>query len=203
MLINRESHIIFTSLVVLAVGFLTGIYYRRVDHILRTGWMIACILLLYRVSGRYERPDGVAGALLSPFFNRGTLAVTSIFLAVHASLVNVPFTDIDLFNVAFRDVDMISHFLGGLVMWLIVTEVLMNLRPDLGRWELLGYSFVVLLAVGIGWEFVEWIGSRFTEGILQETLLNKVRDVLMEQLGALSGLLMVSSRGYPFTPPGR
>ena len=196
--IRREDKIIGLSLAVLVLGFLTGIYYRRTDHVLRTGWMMAYIAVLYFLQERYERPGGTLGALLSPLFNRGTLAITSVFLAVHASLVNVPFTDVDLFNVEMRNVDMISHSLCGLVMWLMITEALFNLRPDLGRKRLIGYSFAILLAVGIGWEFAEWIGSHFTEGILQETFLNKVRDVLMEQLGALFGLWLVS-RGYPFS----
>ena len=199
--IGKVEVAIFGSLAVLIVGFFTGLYYHRVDHILRTGWMIAYISILYLASDRVSKPEGVLGALLSPFLNRGILAVTAVFLAVHASLVNVPFTNIDLFNVRMRNVDMISHSLGGLVMWLMITEILMNLKPGLERRALLKYSFGILLFVGIGWEVAEWIGSHFTEGILHETILNKTRDVVMEQLGALFGLWMVSQKGFPFRLP--
>ncbi|WP_297458876.1 hypothetical protein [Thermococcus sp.] len=193
-----ERKVILTAIGVIFAGFLTGLYYRRVDHILRTLWTMGFLSFLLWLPGKYPKPDGRLGALLSPFYNEGIVAILAVFLAIHVSLVNVPFTDIDLFNVAFRDVDMISHSLGGLVMWLFITSILVELRPDLPRRNVLIYSLLILLMIGIVWEFAEWFGSRFTEGILQETPLNKLRDIIMEQLGALVGLWMVTRKGYPF-----
>nr|WP_240924310.1 hypothetical protein [Thermococcus sp. 21S7] len=190
------------SLLVLFIGFFTGIYYRRLDHILRTSWMMAYLLAVLWLPRKYKRPDGTLGALLSPFYSGGITAITSVFLAVHASLVNVPFTNVDLFNVACRNVDMISHSLGGLVLWLFLVSILRRLFSGMPWRRLLLYSFALLLVLGVGWEIAEWFGSHFTEGILKETMRNKVRDVLMEQLGALFGLWMVTKKGYPFSPSG-
>ena len=199
--INREERVVLVSLFVLLIGFLTGLYYRRVDHILRTSWMIAYLLALLWLPRKYKRPEGTLGALLSPFYNEGITAITSIFLAVHASLVNVPFTNVDLFNVSCRNVDMISHSLGGLVLWLFLVSILRELFSEMPWRKMLLYSFALLLVIGVGWEIAEWFGSHFTEGILKETIPNKIRDVLMEQLGALFGLWMVTKKGYPFSPP--
>ncbi|QDA30472.1 hypothetical protein FH039_00995 [Thermococcus indicus] len=198
--INLEEKTVLVSMSVLVIGFFTGLYYRRVDHILRTSWMMAYLLAVLWLPRKHKRQSGTLGVLLSPFYNEGITAITSVFLAVHASLVNVPFTSIDLFNVAFRDVDMISHFLGGLVIWLFLVSILRGLLTETPWRRVLIHSFTLLLVIGVGWEVAEWAGSHFTEGILKETTQNKVRDVLMEQLGALFGLWMVTKKGYPFSP---
>nr|WP_206204217.1 hypothetical protein [Thermococcus sp. 18S1] len=182
-------------------GFLTGVYYRRVDHILRTLWTMTFLVFLLWLPGKYPRPSGRLGDILAPFYNEGIIAVLAIFLATHVSLVNVPFTNVDLFNVAFRDVDMISHSLGGLTVWLMFTQALVALRPDFPRRRVLLYSFAALLIMGVSWELAEWVGMRYTEVILQETPLNKLRDIIMEFVGASFGLWMVTKKGYPFSLP--
>ncbi|NJE76708.1 hypothetical protein [Thermococcus sp. ES12] len=199
--IDRKERVVLASVFVLFIGFLTGVHYRRFDHILRTSWMMSYLLALLWLQRKSRKPGGTLGALLSPFYNDGIAEVTSVFLAVHASLVNVPFTDVDLFNVAFRDVDMISHFLGGLVLWLFLVSILRELFGETSWERVVVYSFALLLVIGVGWELAEWYGSRFTEGILKETITNKTRDVLMEQLGAILGLWMVKKRSYPFSLP--
>ncbi|WP_148883177.1 hypothetical protein [Thermococcus aciditolerans] len=199
--INPERKIVIGAVMLIFTGFLTGVYYRRVDHILRTLWTMTFLVFLLWLPRVYPRAPGRLGGLLTPFYNEGIVAVLAIFLAVHVSLVNVPFTNIDLFNVALRDVDMISHSLGGLVLWLFLVSLLRGLFSGMPWRKVLLYSFVLLLIIGVGWEIAEWFGSHFTEGILKETIPNKVRDVLMEQLGALFGLWMVTKKGYPFSPP--
>lgn len=197
--IDAERKVILGAMGVIFLGFLTGLYYRRVDHILRTLWTMGLLAFLLWLPEKYPKPSGVLGALASPFYNSGIVAILAVFLATHVSLVNVPFTNIDLFNVTFRDVDMISHSLGGLVMWLFITSIIVELRPNLSRRRVVLYSLLTLLAIGIAWELAEWIGSHFTETILQETVLNKMRDIVMEQLGALVGLWMVLKRDYPLS----
>ncbi|ASJ08219.1 hypothetical protein A3L11_02840 [Thermococcus siculi] len=202
MRMKTERKIILAAIGLIFLGFLTGIYYRRVDHILRTLWTMAFLSFLLWLPGGHPKPEGKLGALVSPFYNEGIVAVLAIFLATHVSLVNVPFTNIDLFNVTFKDVDMISHSLGGLTVWLFFTRSLTELWPELPRRRVILYSFAALLVMGVAWELAEWYGAHYTETILKETPLNKLRDIIMEQLGALVGLWMVTKKGYPFAIKG-
>nr|WP_245250278.1 hypothetical protein [Thermococcus stetteri] len=137
---------------------------------------------------------------LSPIYNEGTMAVLAVFIAVHVSLVNVPFTHYDLFHRDWRNADMISHFLGGLTVWLIVAQILSELDGvglKLTRREILLYTFIIFYALSIGWEVMEKL-SESEISFIHESPANKLRDLLMDTLGALFGWWMVEKRGYPF-----
>ncbi|NJE25798.1 hypothetical protein E3E22_04010 [Thermococcus sp. MV5] len=183
------------------LGLITALFYWRIDHIYRT--TVALIgLYIPNLAEKYLKdiPSKIT-SILSPIYNVKTMALLGIFIAIHVSLVNVPFTTIDLFHKEWRNADMISHFFGGLVVWLMVTEILMNLTRKeyirVNKKKLLIYSFVILFVLSIGWEVAE----KFSESeisFIHETIGNKVRDVLVNTLGALFGVYLVFRKHYPF-----
>ncbi|USS41346.1 hypothetical protein NF865_03925 [Thermococcus aggregans] len=120
---------------------------------------------------------------------------------MHVSLVNVPFTTIDLFHKEWRNADIVSHFLGGMVVWLITTEILLNLSNEgylnLTRRRLILYSFLILFFLSFGWEVAEKL-SESGISFIHESTVNKVRDSIMNALGGLSALYLVLKRKYPF-----
>ena len=123
----------------------------------------------------------------------------AIFIAIHVSLVNVPFTTIDLFHKEWTNADMISHFLGGLTVWVMVAHVLNELsrKHPMDSKQVVVYSFLILLVVSIGWEVAEKL-SESEISFIHETFANKLRDLVMNTLGALSGLWLVKTKKYPF-----
>ncbi|WP_232054823.1 hypothetical protein [Thermococcus sp. 2319x1] len=182
------------------MGFITALLYQRVDHIYRT--LVALI-------GLYI-PDVVEGCFpnnaklrqfLAPIYNKKTMALLGVFIAVHVSLVNVPFTTVDLFHKEWRNADMISHFLGGMVVWVITAEVLLNLSDGgylrLTRRKLTLYSFLVLFILSFGWEVAEKL-SESEISFIHEDAWNKLRDVIMNTFGGLSALYLVLKGRYPF-----
>ncbi len=197
---ETEVKVTLTATGIIFVGFLTGLYYRRVDHVLRTLWTMGLLVGLMLVQRTFKPPRGVIGALLEPLFNVRTVMILAIFLAVHVSLVNVPFTHYDLFHREWRNADMISHFLGGLALWLMIAEVLSGLSREgfeISRREVILYSFLIFYGLALGWEIAEKL-SEGSIGFIQESTLNKLRDVVMDTLGAFSGLWLVMRKGYPF-----
>jgi len=195
--IRPEEKIMSLSKGIVLVGLVTALYYERNDHIWRTLAALMGLSIPDIAQRKFPNPPKI----LSPLYNQGTMAILSIFIAVHVSLVNVPLTTIDLFHREWRNADMISHFLGGMTVWLITTEILMNMaeeyRVKLSRKMLLLYSFLILLLLSTGWEIAEKI-SEGGISFIQESIANKLRDLLMNFLGALTGLYMVEKKGYPF-----
>ncbi|WP_367883966.1 hypothetical protein [Thermococcus sp. JCM 11816] len=127
------------------------------------------------------------------------MAVLGIFIAVHVSLVNVPFTHYDLFHRDWRNADMISHFLGGLTVWLIVAQILSELEGigiKLSKRQVVLYAFIVFYVLSLGWEVAEKL-SESEISFIHESLTNKLRDLLMDTLGALFGWWVVEKRRYP------
>ena len=198
--IELEEKIILASILVIFLGFLTALHNHRLDHILRTSWTMGLLLSLLLLNLRVSRPAGILGALLSPLFNIRTVTVLAIFLAVHVSLVNVPFTTYDLFHKDWTNADTISHFLGGLTVWIMITEVLNGLSGEglIPREKVLPYSFLIFYAIALGWEVAERL-SESEISFIHESLANKFRDVIMDTLGALLGLWMVRRKGYPYS----
>ncbi|AFK23023.1 hypothetical protein Py04_1451 [Pyrococcus sp. ST04] len=129
--------------------------------------------------------------VLSPIYDPKIMAILGIFIAVHVSLVNVPFTNIDLFHKEWRNADMISHFLGGLTLWLMVAKILHSYGFSPRR--VLVYSIVVFYILAVGWEVAE----KLTEGeisFITETLENKVRDLIMDSFGMIFGIILIKRR---------
>ena len=198
--IGREEWVILSSLFVVFLGFLTALINGRSDHVYRTlvamlGFSVPLVL-----PRRLPDPPAKLRPFLAPVYNEKTMAVLSVFIAVHVSLVNVPFTSYDLFHKDWRNADIISHFLGGLAVWLIVAEVLSGLEAlgvRLTRRQVVVYSFVVFYALSLGWEVAEKLSESWI-GFITESTENKLRDLTMNTLGALLGLWVVEKRGYPF-----
>lgn len=198
--IGRERFVLLSSLFVVFLGFLTALLNGRSDHIYRTLVAMLGLSVPLVLPRRLPDPPAKLRPFLAPVYNKKTMAVLSVFIAVHVSLVNVPFTSYDLFHKDWRNADMISHFLGGLTVWLIVAEVLSSLEAlgvRLTRRQVIVYSFVVFYALSLGWELAEKLSEGWI-GFITESTENKLRDLTMNTLGALLGLWVVEKRGYPF-----
>lgn len=149
----------------------------------------------------FPNPHSKLRAFLAPIYNKKTMALLGVFIAIHVSLVNVPFTTVDLFHKEWRNADMISHFLGGVAVWAITAEVLLNLSTEgylkLTRRKLVVYSFLVLFVLSLGWEVMEKL-SESEISFIYESIENKIRDTIMNALGGLFALYLVLKRKYPF-----
>ena len=196
--LNRWKLVLDVCRFIVFLGLISGLMYGRVDHIYRSAVAFVGLLLPEFFQRRVDPPEKLQ-LLLSPLYNDKTMAVLGVFVAVHVSLVNVPFTTIDLFHKEWTDADVISHFLGGLTVWLIVAEVLNELSRiyDFSERQVVLYSFAVMLVLGVGWEIAE----RLVESeilFIRESLGNKIRDLIMDALGGLLGIYMVKVKHFPF-----
>ncbi|NJE11007.1 hypothetical protein E3E25_08730 [Thermococcus sp. MAR1] len=191
------------SIFLIFLGLITAVMNGRTDHIYRTWVAIVGLSIPLILPAKVPDPPERLRPFLAPVYNEGTMMILAVFIAVHVSLVNVPFTHYDLFHRDWRNADMISHFLGGLTLWLMIAEVLSALgesRMNLSRKELVLYSFLIFYALAIGWEIAE----KLSEGsitFIHESTLNKLRDLVMDTLGAFLGLWMLRRKNYPFSLP--
>ncbi|MDK2914929.1 MAG: hypothetical protein PWQ79_1844 [Thermococcaceae archaeon] len=198
--ITSESAIIKGSIFVVFLGFLTAVINGRSDHIYRTLVAMLGLSIPLILPKNLPNPPEKAKPFLSPVYDEKTMAVLAVFIALHVSLVNVPFTHYDLFHRDWRNADMVSHFLGGLTVWLIVAQILSELEGiglKLSKKQVVLYAFIVFYALSMGWEVAEKL-SESEISFIHETLANKARDLLMDTLGALFGWWMVEKRRYPF-----
>lgn len=196
-----ERGIILTSIFIVLLGFMTAIITRREDHIYRTLAAMLGLSIPLILPKKLPNPPGKLRPFLSPVYDEKTMALLAIFIAIHVSLVNVPFTHYDLFHRDWRNADMISHFLGGMVVWLIVVEVLSGLGEfgiRFSKGQIILYGFLVFYVLSSGWEIAEKL-SEGSISFIHESLTNKMRDLLMDTLGALLALWMVEKKGYPFS----
>ncbi|MBC7094821.1 MAG: hypothetical protein H5T48_04485 [Thermococcus sp.] len=202
LVISIESKTVLNiSRFIVFLGLITALFYRRVDHIYRTFVALIGLYIPDMAEKYFPNPPHKLRSFLAPLYNRKTMALLGIFIAVHVSLVNVPFTTIDLFHKEWRNADMVSHFLGGMVVWVITAEILLNLSNEkylnLARRKLILYSFLALFFLSFGWEVVEKL-SESEISFIHESTVNKVRDSIMNTLGGLSALYLVLKRKYPF-----
>ncbi len=198
---KRERIVMLSSLFLVFLGLLTALLNGRSDHVYRTLLAMVDLLVPLVLPRRLPNPPEKLGPFLAPVYDEKTMAVLSIFIAVHVSLVNVPFTGYDLYHRDWGNADIIGHFLGGLAVWQIITEVLSGLGSigiQLTKRQVVLYSFVVFYALSLGWEILEKLSESWI-GFMVESAANKLRDLLMDTLGALFGLWMVERRGYPFS----
>lgn len=202
LVISIESKTVLNiSRFIVFLGLVTALVYWRIDHIYRTTVALIGLYIPNLVEKYLKNPPSKIALILNPIHNVNSMAVLGIFIAIHVSLVNVPFTTIDLFHKEWRNADMISHFFGGLVVWLLVTEILMNLTRngyiELNKRKLLIYSFVILFMLSIGWEVAEKL-SESEISFIHESIGNKVRDIIVNTLGALFGVYLIFRKNYPF-----
>jgi hypothetical protein len=198
--ITRERVIIEGSILVVFLGFLTAVINGRSDHVYRTLVAMLGLSIPLVLPKKLPNPPEKVKPFLSPVYDEKTMVVLAIFIAVHVSLVNVPFTHYDLFHKDWTDADMISHFLGGLTVWLIVAQILSELEGiglKLSKRQVVLYAFIIFYTLSIGWEIAEKL-SESEISFIHESLANKARDLVMDTLGALFGWLIVERRGYPF-----
>ncbi|ASJ03689.1 hypothetical protein A3L09_01750 [Thermococcus profundus] len=201
MKISRERLVIIASTLVIFLGFLTAVINGRRDHIYRTLVAMISLSIPLILPRSLPYPPKKLWPFLSPIYNEGTMAILAVFIAVHVSLVNVPFTHCDLFHRDWRNADTISHFLGGLTVWLIVAQILSGLGGigiRFSKRQVVLYSFLVFYALSIGWEIAEKL-SESEISFIHESFANKLRDLLMDTLGALFALWMIERKGYPFS----
>ncbi|ASJ06235.1 hypothetical protein [Thermococcus pacificus] len=199
--IGRERSIIALSIFVVFLGFMTALFNGREDHVYRTLVAMIGLSIPLILPKKLPEPPAKLRPFLAPLYNERTMALLAVFIAVHVSLVNVPFTHYDLFHKDWRNADMISHFLGGLTVWLIVVEILSELDRigiRLSKREAVLYGFLIFYALSTGWEVAEKL-SETEISFIRESLANKLRDLLMDTLGALFGLWLVRREGYPFS----
>ncbi|HII60543.1 hypothetical protein [Pyrococcus horikoshii] len=187
----NSNNIIKFSIFIVFLGLLTALYYRRVDHIYRTSAALLGLSLPLWVPKVYNPSEGIVRKVLSPIYDDRVMIVFSIFIAVHVSLVNVPFTTVDLFHKEWRDADVISHFLGGMTIWMIIASVLREFKLN---WrKLIFYSILLFYTLAIGWEILEKL-SESQISFIAETLQNKIRDVISDSLGMLLGIIIEKER---------
>jgi hypothetical protein len=193
-LLNISRFIVF-------LGLITALIYQRTDHIYRTLVALVGLYIPDMAEKYFPNPHSKLRAFLAPIYNKKTMALLGVFIAIHVSLVNVPFTTVDLFHKEWRNADMISHFLGGVAVWAITAEVLLNLSTEgylkLTRRKLVVYSFLVLFVLSLGWEVMEKL-SESEISFIYESIENKIRDTIMNALGGLFALYLVLKRKYPF-----
>jgi len=202
LVISIESKTVLNiSRFIVFLGLITAFIHQRVDHIYRTFVALMGLYIPDMAEKYFPNPPYKLRSFLAPLYNRKTMALLGIFIAVHVSLVNVPFTTIDLFHKEWRNADMLSHFLGGMVVWLITAEILLNLSNgrylNLTRRRLILYSFLTLFFLSFGWEVAEKL-SESEISFVHESTVNKVRDSIMNALGGLSALYLVLKRKYSF-----
>ncbi|MDK2982549.1 MAG: hypothetical protein PWP19_27 [Thermococcaceae archaeon] len=183
------------------LGVITALIYQRVDHIYRTLVALIGLYIPDMAEKYFPNPHSKLRAFLAPIYNKKTMALLGVFIAIHVSLVNVPFTTVDLFHKEWGNADMISHFLGGMAVWAIIAEVLLNLSDEgylrLTKRKLVLYSFLALFILSFGWEVAEKL-SESKISFIYESIENKIRDTIMNALGGLFAMYLVLKRRYPF-----
>jgi len=186
---------------IIFLGLVTALLHQRVDHIYRTFVALIGFYIPDMAERYFPNPPYKLRSFLAPLYNRKAMALLGIFIAVHVSLVNVPFTTIDLFHKEWKNADVVSHFLGGMVVWVITAEIFLNLSNEgylnLTRRRLILYSFLTLFFLSFGWEVAEKL-SESEISFIHESTQNKMRDIITNALGGLSALYLVLKRKYPF-----
>ena len=200
-----EAVVIVLSGSVILLALITAMSAGAPDQKVATvaGFVALFVPLLFRLV--YRCPSRRAWPWVSPFYNDGIYALFAVFMAAHVSFLEVPFFHLDLYNTTWGYADVPSHFLGGMVTWLIFTFVVFQASITYGRnWsagKIVAIGTFALLLVGLGWELFE-VALIPQMPWLYESFPNKVQDVVMEVLGVLTGVLMVTLVGYPYRIEG-
>ncbi len=200
---RREWIIINTARVIVFIGLLSVLPSGATEQISAAAAGLASLFIPSFMRWIYPKPSRRMWPWVSPFYNDGVYALFAVFMTAHITFLNVPFIHLDLYNQVWGYADIPSHFLGGLITWVIFNEVVLEASRTYKRnWsqkKIIGISFLALAFVGIGWEFME-VFLQPSIPWLYETLLNKIRDVTMELLGFCTGILMVYKFEYPYSP---
>ncbi|NJE31150.1 hypothetical protein E3E38_08855 [Thermococcus sp. 18S1] len=197
----REDVALALAIFVVFLDFVNAIVHNS-DTQLRTS-IFALIVLLFALSVRkfYPNPSRKIWPWISPIYDNGVMIIVAIFFLFHVTLLNVPILNVDLYNV-YENGDIIGHSLGGLMMWTIFAKVALEYsRLNNKGWSaktIVKYSMAALLVIGVLWEFIELAASLTILPHVDEPINNKIRDIIMEYIGAGLMTIAVLKTKYPF-----
>ncbi|AFL94476.1 hypothetical protein CL1_0264 [Thermococcus cleftensis] len=197
-----EKAVILAARTLVFFGLISTLMYGKFDQIIAAAAGFVALFVPSIVRRIYPHPSRRIWPWISPFYNDGIYTLFSIFMAAHITFLNVPFVHLDLYNQVWGYADVPSHYLGGLVTWVIFNEVVLESSRTYNlNWShrrIIGISFFALLLVGVVWEFFE-VAMQPAMPWLYESLRNKTQDVVMEVLGFLTGILLVYRLEYPYS----
>ncbi|NJE03170.1 hypothetical protein [Thermococcus sp. MV11] len=197
-----EKAVILAARTLVFFGLISTLMYGKFDQIIAAAAGFVALFVPSIVRRIYPHPSRRIWPWISPFYNDGIYTLFSIFMAAHITFLNVPFVHLDLYNQVWGYADVPSHYLGGLVTWVIFNEVVLESSRTYNlNWShrrIIGISFFALLLVGVVWEFFE-VAMQPAMPWLYESLRNKTQDVVMEVLGFLTGILLVYRIEYPYS----
>ena len=199
---GAEEYTVVGAIVILFVEFIASLYGGKPDQKIATLSGLLSMFVPALVRRIYPVPSKRVWPWVSPFYDDGIYALFAVFMVAHVTFLEVPFLYIDLYNDVWQHADMPSHYLGGLVVWVVFNKVVLEASRTYnllwsGR-RIIGTSFLALLLVGLSWEVFEVL---LQPGMpwLHESLENKVQDIVMEILGFATGILMVCWLEYPYS----
>ena len=176
---NKARAILYASFIVFMLNFITAVYYDRSDQAFRSV-SSAFVVTLLVVLRKYANTPYIVRFLMRPFCNDYIVSFLALFLAVHMSVVCTPIFAIDLIHDYHCDI--VSHFLGGFSVWLVVLGEVSQLNlPDKKNLLL---SLLVFAVLAIFWEAIE-----NSIVAVPETVANKFQDIVVDFMG-----LVVSHR---------
>ncbi|NJE09994.1 hypothetical protein [Thermococcus sp. MAR1] len=197
-----EKGVIMGARVIVFLGLISALSYGKTDQIYAAATGFVSLFVPSFVRWVYPKPSRKIWPWVSPFYNDGIYTLFSIFMAAHITFLNVPFLHLDLYNQFWKAADIPSHYLGGLVTWVIFNEVVLESSRTYNlQWsslKIVSISLFALVLVGVLWELME-VALQPEMPWLHESLRNKAQDVVMEILGFVTGILLVGRREYPYS----
>ncbi|CAD5243947.1 hypothetical protein [Thermococcus camini] len=197
-----EKGVIMGARVIVFLGLISALSYGKTDQIYAAVTGFVSLFVPSFVRWVYSKPSRKIWPWVSPFYNDSIYALFAIFMAAHITFLNVPFLQLDLYNQFWKGADIPSHYLGGLVTWVIFNEVVLESSRTYNlHWSslrIVSISLLALVLVGVAWEFFE-VALQPDMPWLYESLRNKTQDVVMELLGFGTGILMVFKLEYPYS----
>ncbi|WP_240703285.1 hypothetical protein [Thermococcus indicus] len=197
-----ERWVILLARGIVFIGLISALQYGKSDQIAAAAAGFVALFVPDIVRRIYPNPSRRIWPWVSPFYNDGVYTLFSIFMAAHITFLNVPFVHLDLYNQVWGGADIPSHYLSGLVTWVIFNEVVLESSRTYNlNWSqrrIIGISLFALVLVGVVWEFFEVV-MQPSMPWLYESLRNKTQDVVMEVLGFLTGILLVYRLEYPYS----
>lgn len=197
-----EKGVIMGARAIVFLGLISALMYGKFDQIYAAAAGFVSLFVPSFVRWIYPKPSRKIWPWVSPFYNDSVYALFAIFMAAHITFLNVPFIHLDLYNQFWKGADIPSHYLGGLVTWVIFNEVVLESSRTYNlHWsplKIISISFFALVLVGVAWEFFEVV-LQPNMPWLYESMRNKIQDVVMELLGFGTGIAMVLKWEYPYS----
>ena len=197
----KEDVTLALAIFVVFLDFVNSIVHHS-DTQLRTSiFALLVFLFVFAVRKLYSNPSKRMWPWISPIYDNGVMIIVAVFFLFHVTLLNVPILNVDLYNV-YENGDIIGHSLGGLMMWTIFAKMALEYsRVNNKNWSaktIVKYSMLALFIIGILWEFIELAASLTILPHVDEPISNKIRDIIMEFIGAGLMAVAVLKTRYPF-----